>query len=163
MDNWSDSGGGGLAGGGIEIRNNTVVRNYINNVFNQSAGISIGFGTPLVANNIVAFNFQAGGDGGVGIDCRDASPFGAPRLECNDSWGNSGGDFRITNCDTLGAQNFSLDPLFCDPSLEEVTIRSDSPCAPGGHGNCGLIGADLVQCPGTPVLKVTWGRLKTRY
>ena len=165
IENSADTAGGGLSGGGIEIRNNSVVDNYVLNI-DQGAGIVIDHGTPLVANNIVAFNYRFGpggtrGDGGFGIDCNASS--GTPRLECNDFWGNSGDDFRITNCDTLGAQNFSLDPLFCNPSIADLTISSDSPCAPGGYGNCGLIGADPVQCPGTPVLKVTWGRIKAKY
>jgi len=87
-------------------------------------------------NCIVAFNNQ-----GIPAYCADQSTI---VCACSDFYGNAGGDW--TGC--VVAQNgfndnFSADPLFCDPNLG---LRDDSPCAPAGN-ECGiLIGALGVGC-----------------
>jgi len=45
--------------------------------------------------------------------------------------------------------NISEDPLFCDAESGDYRVRSDSPCAPGGHPDgdtCAFIGALPVGC-----------------
>ncbi|MBD3235656.1 MAG: T9SS type A sorting domain-containing protein, partial [Candidatus Eisenbacteria bacterium] len=52
----------------------------------------------------------------------------------------------------VGTDNFSLDPLLCDPEIGNFHIEDASPCAPGNHPNgpdaCGgaLIGAQGAGC-----------------
>jgi hypothetical protein len=68
--------------------------------------------------------------------------------------------------DQFGAEgNIALDPLFCDPQYDDLTINAGSPCAPDSPYNpeCGLIGAWPVACGGTPAMPTSWGGLKSRF
>ena len=158
LENWSDSFGGGIYGGGDEIRNNTIVGNFLNNPFPNGGGMRL-MARPLVTNNIVAGNYG----GGINVV---GEGFFTPRLECNDSWGNKGGDFLLfQGADTTGARNFSADPLFCDPRMQDFRIDPSSPCAAEGSSGCGLIGAYPIgrECSVTVTRRFTWGQLKRLY
>jgi hypothetical protein len=92
--------------------------------------------TPIIRNNIVAF-----GDG-VGVFCEVPGAI----IECNDVVGHPL-DFD-GNCEP-DATNFAADPLFCDPTGGNYSLRDDSPCAPGNHPGgeaCGLVGALGIGC-----------------
>ena len=144
VGNWSDYFAGGLYGGG-EIRNNTIVLNG-----GEYAVWAVGM---IVANIIVRNQGQ-----GI-IACA-----GSPNLECNNSWGNDGGDWTTeAPCDTTMGSNFSADPLFCAEYPEDYRISQQSPCAPGGHPGCGLVGAFPVGCGATAVQPTTWGRIKASF
>lgn len=142
LNNWADSFGGGVCGGGVEISNNTVVGNFTNN-FPATAGIHVDQGLALITNNIVANN------NGDGIRCSDPQGPPTPRVECNDSWGNSGSNYTIySSCDSTTGRNFSADPLFCGAALGDFRISELSPCSPSSplNAGCGLIGALGVGC-----------------
>jgi hypothetical protein len=90
-----------------------------------------------------------------------------PELDCSDLFGNAGGDWLGCIAAEIGvAQNFSADPLFCDPDGGELTLEGSSPCAPSGP--CALVGALGVGCvataaPAAAVQSTSWGAVKTRY
>ena len=91
---------------------------------------------------------------------------GATSLQCNDSWGNPGGNW-VGMPDPTGVDgNISADPLFCDAGDGDLGLAADSPCLPGHHPygyDCGVIGAYGQEC-GTstgvaeiPATRSTWG------
>lgn len=84
---------------------------------------------PVLLNSIVS-NSTSGG----GVACEGT---GVTTSRC-DVWANVGGDY--VNCGP-GAQDMSLDPLFCDPPDRNLTLRDDSPCLPAGNPWGALIGA----------------------
>jgi hypothetical protein len=98
---------------------------------------------------------------GTTIDCYGAFP---PRLTCCDLYGNAGGDWVGCVADQYGVDgNISADPLFCHPETGDFTLHADSPCAPEGNPECGLIGAWPVGCSATPVEEATWGSIKAMF
>jgi hypothetical protein len=108
-----------------------------------------------LVNTIVAFNDLEG------IRCESNATVTAI---CSNIFGNQGGDW--VSCvagqgDVNG--NFSADPLFCDPEAGDFHIQSDSPCAPPGATDCGLVGALPVGCGPVWVERESWARIKTRY
>ncbi len=128
--------GGGIAhiNGTAEIHQNTVVGNF--------AGTSGGglyqdqLGGAVIRANIVASN-AAPAAGGIACD-------GTEDLSCNDVW-NNGEDY--ADC-PAGTDEFSADPLFCDPSSGDFGIPSESPCAAeNSPAGCGRVGAhDAEEC-----------------
>jgi hypothetical protein len=113
-----------------------------------------------VRNCIFAF-------GGTAVTCfASAEP---PNLSCCNIYGNTGGDWVGCIADQNGESgNISEDPLFCSSTPNEDrnwTLQVNSPCAPGNHPdqfNCGLIGAEPVECT-SPVEPSTWGAVKAHY
>lgn len=165
LENWSDYNGGGIGNRidgalPVTIRHNTIARNYHNNrAFLAGAGIQITSGPAMIAENIVAFNYgPSGRNTGVGVYCVSTYV----TVQCNDVWGNEV-EFHLVHTDTTGGGNISVDPLFCDPDNGDYTLAEDSPCREDGPVGCGLIGAFGVGCQQTPVVPMTWGRLKTVY
>ncbi|MFH1278279.1 MAG: hypothetical protein ABIK65_07865 [Candidatus Eisenbacteria bacterium] len=135
----------GIASREGTIRGNTCVEN-------TGYGLVVGYGN--LYNNISAGN---------GLD--GISAYNAGNVTCNDSWGNGGQEYSFlgTISDTTG--NNSADPLFCNPLAGDYSIASESPCAPGNSGGCGLIGALPVGCTATSVPAgsfepSSWGRVK---
>ncbi len=154
LENWSDSFGGGIYGGGILIANNTIVGNYNNNSFTHGAGIRVVTTIVVIRHNIVALNRGLPGwSSGAGIQAPGP-------VHCNDSWGNEGPDYLLS--DASGQGNLSVDPLFCNSSSGDYSINAASPCAPGASA-CGLIGALDAACGVTPTSQTSWGRLKSIY
>ena len=145
-----------IQGGGIHCRfctatlvNNTVVANS----GPQGAAIDCRYSfAPMISQNVIAHSL-----GGAALYCDESS---SPTITCNDLWDNEGGD---GNC-ALGADNFSADPVFCDPDAGDYYLHEDSPCAPDNSpAGCGLVGALPVGCGPVPVEKTTWGRVKSLY
>ena len=85
-------------------------------------------------------------------------------VSCTDLFGNAAGDWvgPLAGLEDVNG-NFSADPLFCDPDNGDFTIQSDSPCAPPGATNCGLVGALPVGCGPVSVVEESWARIKARY
>ena len=81
-----------------------------------------------------------------------------------DGFGNLGGDWTGAIAGQLGVNgNFSLDPEYCPG---ESTLDRDSPCAPDNHPDnedCGLIGAQMVNCGSVATEHETWGAIKALY
>ena len=86
-----------------------------------------GSGADTASKNVAYKN------GGVGLAWVGT---GSPHLECNDWFGNTGG---ATSGISPGATDLALDPLFCNPAIDDVSLSHVSALldAPG----CGLIGA----------------------
>lgn len=161
--NWADHFGGGVGGGGRTITGNTIVENYLVYGVVGGAGMHISATSQYatISNNLIAFN--NGRQAGVGFVCV-VDFYGSPRIECNNSFGNDGGDYYFLGAvDTTGMRNFSADPLFCGRESGQFTLSDGSPCAPASSSGCGLIGAFPVACTVTPTRRGTWGRLKVRY
>ena len=131
------------SGGGIycrysssEIVNNTLVGNRSS----TGAGMYLENYSPTISKNIIA-DCQDG----VAVYCDTAS---TPSITCNDFWDNAAGN---GNC-TLGADNFSADPMFCDEPGGNYHLHEDSACAPANSPEgCSLVGAMPVGCWDTPI------------
>lgn len=145
VDNEAIGHGGGMmieattTPGRISLERCTLVRN------SASAG---GSGMALADactvdgdNTIIAF-----GLGAEAVRCEDAGS--VAYLACSDIYGNQGGDWTGCIADQLGINgNFTADPLFCAPFLEDFTLAECSPCAPeNSPAGCDLIGALPVGC-----------------
>lgn len=107
-------------------------------------------GSVTIENSILAFSTE-----GVGVYVANEPDVIVPTLSCCDIYGNAGGDWVGRIADQLGVRdNFSADPLFCDPPQGDYRLGSDSPCA---HGPCGLVGAYPVGCTDPQALEPSEG------
>jgi hypothetical protein len=96
---------------------------------------------PALQNTIIAFNRFASAVN----PCDD--PFPKPYLSCCDIYGNELGDWVDCIADQKNINgNFELDPSFCNMSLSNYQLSSNSPCAPGQNACGNLIGALGVGC-----------------
>jgi hypothetical protein len=129
-----------------------------NDTYSPNGGVIVCAYGPLlrIDSSIIAFNItgepvQCWADSGVSIGCSDV-------------FGNRGGDWVgcIAEAKHLNA-NFGADPLFCDPLQGNLTLQSNSPCAPPGITNCGLVGALPVGCRVLSVEEQSWGKIKAAY
>ncbi|MCK4415238.1 MAG: right-handed parallel beta-helix repeat-containing protein [Candidatus Eisenbacteria sp.] len=90
---------------------------------------------PDISHTIIAFGTQ-----GEAIACDS----GNPSLACCDVYGNAGGDWVGCIAGQGSANNnFSEDPLFCDPSGGDFRLPPGSPCL---EGSCGQVGALGIGC-----------------
>ena len=113
----------------------------------QGGGVACdGSSAPVIISSILSFA-PAGGS----VACLGGGSL--LTISCCDVFGNVGGDWIDCIAGLDGSNgNFSLDPLFCDAAGGDLTIREDSPCAPGFHPNgpgaCSgeKIGARSVGC-----------------
>jgi hypothetical protein len=88
-----------------------------------------------------------------------------PTWDCNDLWGNAGGN-AVAGGGDLGT-NFHLDPQFCDPVSGGSFLLSDtSPCLAGGSCPT-LVGALGLGCTAVAVraemTPSSWGAVKAGY
>jgi hypothetical protein len=121
-----------------------------------SAGVGgIFMGSPGIVRSVVLAYTP------VGLACS-----GEATWSCSALFANAEGD---AICGTDAGGNFSADPQFCaaDPIVSlNITLQSDSPCAPGNHPQgeaCGLIGAGPVACGTISVEAKTWTEVKELY
>ena len=164
-ENWAFSGGAGIAilytdgtisnnlityntavqwqGGGILcVQSEAVISG--NTFFANTAGAGSGVGCQSSPAVEISNNIIAGSSRGVALVCVN----GAPTITCNDLWNNTDGD---GSC-SLGDDNFSADPMFCDDIGGDFRIHEDSPCAPASSpSGCGLVGALPVGCWAAPL------------
>jgi hypothetical protein len=106
------------------------VGDIVGNTFAQSRLIIGGVGpaTPKLTGNIFSQTRISCGEGA------------APTFTCNDSWQSTYEG--ICSNPTGTDNNFSADPLFCDPSSRNYGLLPGSPCLPeNSPAGCGLIGA----------------------
>lgn len=105
------------------------------------------------AQGVFASNLVAGNGGGV-----DLEPDQLLEIRCNDVWDNAGANWTGIPDPTGVDGNFSADPLFCQPALDDYTLADASPCRPGQHpdgADCGFVGAEDGPC--VPVLDTPGG------
>jgi hypothetical protein len=110
---------------------------------------------PTIENTIISFSTD-----GEAVYCTST-----PALVCCDMFGNEGGDWVGCIADQFDVNdNFSEDPLFCNPNAGDFSIGANSPCAPENNPACGLVGALPVGCDEpTAVEMTTWGRIKAQH
>lgn len=155
IENWALEDGGGffaMDGGIPQVIHCTFYRNAADR---YGGNIAVWYGTTLILDNSIVVEATAG----AGVFCSNADV----TCECNDAWGNIGGNYSGMSDPTGWNGNISADPLFCDPGLEDLALQECSPCAPGHNPDCGLIGALPVGCGGTPVVVTSWGRMKALF
>jgi hypothetical protein len=135
-------------GGALSIQNCTFDRNACETGFSAIAvGLTGNTTSVSLVNCIVSRNGPA-----PALSCTD----GALLVQCSDVWGNED--------DTVcpgGADNISLDPMFCGP--DRWDLRADSPCASANSPTCGLIGLRDAGCGVNPVQQTTWGQIKATW
>jgi len=157
----------GHAGGGYAGDSAAGLSNHASTLHNCTFwgnSATSGGGVAGVRNGFPGFErcIIAGSAAGGAFHWETATP--APYLACCDLWGNTGGDWIGVIEGLLGSDgNFSADPLFCDRDAGDFTIQSDSPCAPPGVTNCGLVGALPFGCGPVSLTPETWGRIKARF
>lgn len=104
-----------------------------------SGAISCYSGSALLENCIVAFTVS-----GCAAHCTNG---GVLDFNCGNVYDNDGGNW--VGC-LVGQEtepgNISVDPLFCDPTTGNLTLRSDSPCAQENNQECGQVGAWPIGC-----------------
>jgi hypothetical protein len=83
----------------------------------------------------------------------------------NDDRSNLRAEFTGACADPAGGQNFSADPLFCDPSGEEFLLDANSPCVgrASDGGDIGWAGAGCPRSMPLAVRETTWGAIKAGY
>ena len=159
------------------ISGNIIMGNYAHHVY-YGGGIYCQGASPIVENTTITGNTAPLGSGG-GIAADENSH---PVFENSILWDDAAATNNEVYLDETssisvrcsdvqggwpGTGNFSADPLFCDASTGDVTLRSDSPCLPGNHPDgydCGLIGAFGEGCSGpTAVEETTWGGIKAMW
>jgi hypothetical protein len=148
--------GGAISVGGTGscvIRGNTFFGNY--KTTNSAAGGTADIDSDtLFENNIIA---GSGGGEAISLGISDELT-----SNCNVYWDNPEG-IGVP----LSPTDRDVDPLFCNPANENLTLRLDSPCLPEDPLGCGLIGAYGAGCSATSVevpLKVSsWGAIKAGY
>ncbi len=144
-----------VQGGAFHMRDALLTVASSTIVLNSGGAIVLEWADCHLTNSIVAFT------SGYPFGCLFGS---RATLECNVLFGNSQGDFvTCTEPYENWAGNFSADPLFCDVTTGDFTLREGSPCAPPGAGGCGRIGAFGVGCGTVSVDRDTWGRIKARH
>jgi parallel beta-helix repeat protein len=156
---------------GVTLRDCLVVDNEANGIVcfrsspeitgctisgNTGTGVRIfTFSHPSIENTIISFQDD------TGAECFSSSSI---TIACSDVFGNTEGDWIQCIADQAGVNgNFSLNPLFCNPSQGVYTLQSDSPCAPPGVTGCGLVGALDVGCGPISLETRTWGVIKGFY
>jgi hypothetical protein len=109
------------------IESNTVIENSAP----DGSGIYV-HPSGVIEKTIVAFNHL-----GKGVACSNTT------IICCDIFGNEGGD---AICGNDGGGNFHLDPLFCAPGSNNLTLAANSPCLPAYNTCNELVGAHGVGC-----------------
>lgn len=143
-------------GGAVRLSAGTVTVDSCTFAYNEATtggGLYASGSEKNIDNSIIAFSTE-----GRAIHC---SGGGSAQLTCCDVYGNAGGDWNgcIAGQDLIGG-NLSVDPIFCDPLLEDYSLDAVSLCLPA-HNACGKqIGALGEGCnesaidSATPALKI---------
>lgn len=108
----------------------------------QGGGLYVSGSSSATLDKVIISNTQAGSA------VYFASASASATATCSDLIGNVGGNWTGDLLDQLGnSGNVSLNPLFCDPSADSLTLLDHSPCA-AAYSLCGeTIGAMPVGCP----------------
>ena len=111
--------------------------------------------SPTIVRNIISHSYY-----GNGIDCSEAAD---PQISHCDIFANAHGD---SLCGTHW-DNLFEDPLYCDPTSEDLSLCEDSPCLPEGNDwgvTMGGIGQGCGPCgTGAANLEASWGLIKALF
>jgi hypothetical protein len=146
--------GGTLKLGGFAnvIENNTILRSIHAISSPQGSAILVtNSSANLLRNNIIAFS---SGSAAIGLLNANLTS------ECNVFWQNADG---IGSNYVPGPTDREVDPLFCNPDMDDWTLRKGSPCLPEDPSGCGLIGVFGQGCGLIGLEPVTWGKIKNCY
>lgn len=182
-DNIATNSGGGLATYNLllTIENCTIIRNdasqggalafsktqptLIRNTTIHANSAPTGSSVYIAGSPSITFENTIIASGALG-DAFSVDATSAAFLRCTNIWGHPG-DWTGAIAPQLGIDgNFSKAPLFCGPESGDLSLASNSPCAPGNHPDgtdCGLIGAYPVTCGNVPVERRTWGVIKSLF
>ncbi|MFH1841923.1 MAG: right-handed parallel beta-helix repeat-containing protein, partial [bacterium] len=110
-----------------------------NSAGNDGGGLSSRNSSQITADNcIIAFSTHR-----QAVHCDT----GSATFTCCDIYGNEGGDWIGCIAGQYGTDgNIAANPRFCDLTVGDLTLRSDSPCAPANNPCAELIGAWAVGC-----------------
>jgi len=155
---------GASEGGGMFLNRcypSTISRcTFYQNEASSGGGISLLAGTNLTVDHTIIARCINGGAAAV-------PGTALLTFSCSDLFGSVGGDWTGPIAGQPGVNgNFSADPLFCDESRLNLTLRANSPCAPGNHpagAGCALVGARPVGCGGVPIEERSWGAIKALF
>ena len=104
------------------ILNNTIAYNS----GTVNCGINLYMSVPELANNVVAFN------GFVGIGVNNGNLSGVPNIHHNLVYGNGGLEINVF---PIGPGNFYCDPLFVNPALGDFRVQAASPAIDRGDNS----------------------------
>lgn len=123
-------------------------------IYSTGTGMSSGI---VLAQTIIAFS----PDGEAAVRSLGSL---ASNAVCSNVFGNAGGDWTAGLGGLEGVNdNFSADPRFCGMQQDDVTLRSDSPCA-AGNSACGAqVGSMGVGCGPVHIDPMSWGRIKAGF
>ena len=146
-------------GGAIRLHRSSCTITSSTFVSNSSSVFGSSIEATYYSTCTIAASIFTGGDS-FPIRCNENSTFDC---SCTNIFGNVGGDWVNCITDQLDINgNISLDPLFCDPDMDDYHLRSDSPCAPDNN-DCGvLMGAWPVGCS-TSTENATWSEVKALF
>ncbi|HUV37735.1 MAG TPA: right-handed parallel beta-helix repeat-containing protein [Patescibacteria group bacterium] len=139
-----DGGGVYIDDATITFNNCTISHNVMDVLDHHGGGIYVGEnGYAFLDRSIVSYSELSDGIYG------DAAAAGAG-LSCCDVFGSESGNYGGTISDQTGYNdNFSLDPLYCNPTMYEdydFTISDTSPCRPAASPCGQLVGAEAAGC-----------------
>jgi hypothetical protein len=132
------------------VRNNTF---YGNSQELDSIG---GASLRLIGSCVLENNVFSSSEGASAVRLSS----GTVEPSCNVYWDNALGNTQ--NFD-LGPTDRIIDPLYCDPDQDDLTVSSLSPCLPENSLGCGFIGALGEGCGAVSVESTTWGQIKARF
>jgi hypothetical protein len=114
-----------------------------------------GWGSVEMSNTIVALNSGAG----------PLAVSSSSDISCSNIWGNEHGDWIGLEHLLSTRGNICEDPLFCgdDHPDQPYSLHANSPCAPTGNPECGLVGACGVGCQPTAVEGASWSSIKAMF
>jgi hypothetical protein len=134
------------------VRNNTFYRCYVPSLAVGSAILISGSATATVSHNVAVECEQPALGRTSGV---------IPGSGCNLLWNNSA-DYSGWDPEAI-LTDFHADPLFCDPEVLDLSVRSNSPAVPPHSAPCGAIGAHGVGCGLVGIEGTSWGKLKSAF
>jgi len=154
VNNHSGANGGGLVAYDGCFTSVSGCTFYGNGAEELGGNVYFGAGTHELSHCIIAH--AAEGDGVY------APP--SAEITCCDAWANAGQNYSGISDPTGTDGNISVDPIFCEETEGDFTLRIDSPCAAENNPECGQIGAWGIGCEiPTPTRAATWGEVKALY
>ncbi len=127
---------------GLEYNSSPILTNctLVKNDAKNGGGVYCNFSPITIENSIIGFGLSGGA-----IYLPNNNDL--PTISCSNIFGNIGGDWvgAIESQSDING-NLSVDPLFCDPDVDDYQLAGNSPCL-ALNNDCGqLIGALDLGC-----------------